>query len=207
MSPRLVLLTLPLSFAALACTTDPVEEAGGESEASSESASSDSATETSESESATSETSASATDTDTGGAPLDNGPGGPSVVDNSCAPDDGPAWEFTIGLTPGCDSAAPDPSDPFVRITVYDGALLGDPVGMTTMWTDWMPAQGQYAPEGQAGMVRNASAGSLHIESWDSVGEVGSQLSGWYTLTLDDDQSEIGGSFTATFCGGDVLCG
>lgn len=188
MSPRLALLSLPLAL--LACTTDPVEEAGGESEASSESASSDSATET-----------------ETAGPPLDNGPSGPTVVENSCAPDDGSAWEFTIGLTSGCDSAAPDPSEPFVRITVYDLALLSDPVGTTTMWTDWQPAQGQYAPDGQQGMMLNASAGSIYIESWDNVGEEGSELSGWYTLTLDDDQSEIGGTFTGRYCGGDVLCG
>ena len=200
MSPRLVLTALgalPLCFALFACTTDPVEEAGGESEASSETDSASSDTDTASSE----------TETDTAGPPLDNGPSGPTVVVNSCAPDDGSAWEFTIGPTSGCDSAMPDPAEPFVRITVYDLALLSDPVGTTTVWTDWQPAQGQYAPEGAEGMLRNASAGSIHIESWDMVGEEGSEISGWYTLTLDDDQGEIGGSFTGRYCGGDVLCG
>ena len=75
------------------------------------------------------------------------------------------------------------------------------------MWTEWNIAQGQYFPEGAEGMGRGASAGTIHIDSWEAVGEEGSTLSGWYVLILDDDQSEVGGTFTATYCGGDPLCG
>ena len=159
----------------------------------------------------TSSTSTSVGETDTGTdtgdePPLSNGPGGASTMTLGCAPDDGAALVLTIGLGSACDAGAPDPSLPFVRLTTYDEALLNDPIGATSTWTDWQLGQAQYAPDGSEGAVEAVSAGTLHIDSWDPLGEVGSTVTGWYTLTLDD-ASEIGAGFTATYCGGEPMCG
>ncbi len=191
-----------LCLAVCGCQVGDTEEGAGETEAGTDTATEASASGT---DSSGSETSEGAT-SDSEGPPLDNGPSGDATVDNSCAPDDGLAWAFRIGLTAACDAAQPDPSEPYVTINIYDSALFETPVGTTSEWTDWMLASGSYAPEGSEGEIQSASAGSLHIESWEGQGEVGSTLSGWYTLTLGDD-TQIGGSFTATFCGGDPMCG
>ena len=146
-------------------------------------------------------------ETTTGGEPpLENGPSGGSIMENSCAPDDGLAWEFTIALTSGCDSAQPDPDEPFVRIAVYDIAFLDAPVGTTLEWSEWQQASATYYPEGSNGEPVQASAGSFHIETWEGMPEVGTKIVGWYTLSFDAGE-DIGGTFEASFCGGDPLCG
>ena len=55
-------------------------------------------------------------------------------------------------------------------------------------------------------MAIPATAGSLHIDSWDSLGLEGSTITGWYTLSFEVGD-DIGGPFTATYCGGSPMCG
>lgn len=202
------LLALTCSLTLLACETGSGES--GETETSSTTTSSETngsetSGETSSTETGTETTGETTTDTG-GGPPLENGPSGPSVMNNNCAPDDGLAWEFTISLTSACDAAQPDPDQPFVRISVYDSELLANPVGTTIEWTDWQMASGLYAPAGQNGMSEQAVAGSFHIETWDGAPEVGTTITGWYTMSFESSE-DIGGSFEATFCGGEIMCG
>jgi hypothetical protein len=127
-------------------------------------------------------------------------------VELGCAPNDGPAWEFTIALGSACDMAAPDPSAPFVVISAYDFEFLNNPVGMTIEWTDWERASGSHAPDGSNGMLVPSIGGALHIDSWDNPGEVGSTITGWYTMSFEAGE-DIGAAFVATFCGGEPMCG
>lgn len=144
-----------------------------------------------------------------GGTTLDNGPGGSLVMANSCAPDDGPALSLVIGIGSGCDMGAPDPTTPFVQITVYDGSFLSAPVGTTLRFEDWTAGQARYAPEGSAGPSLNIPTGTLHLDAWDGADgdrPEGGAVSGWYELE-PEGSATVGNTFTGVFCGGEPMCG
>lgn len=143
------------------------------------------------------------------GAPLSNGPGGSLLMSASCAPDDGEAWYLAIGLGSDCSIEEADPDLPYVLLTVYHPDLLANPVGTEVSWTDWTGGSAQFAPEGVRGAAYPASAGSLYLSEWegaDTGRPEGGAVAGWYVLGLDDG-SELGASFTGTWCGGEPLCG
>lgn len=143
------------------------------------------------------------------GTTLDNGPGGSLVMANSCAPDDGPALSLVIGLGSGCDMGAPDPTTPFVQITVYDGTFLSAPVGTTLAFEDWTAGAGRYAPEGSSGPILDIPTGTLHLDDWEGAEGArpeGGAVSGWYELD-PEGSATIGNTFTGVFCGGEPLCG
>ena len=145
-----------------------------------------------------------------GAAPLSNGPGGSLVMSASCAPDDGAAWQLVVGLGSACDMGAPDPSVPWVRITVYHPELFEAPVDTEASWTDWQHGQATFYPSGSGGPASNSSAGSLYLSRWDGIDTgnppEGGEVAGWYTLVLEDG-TEIGAAFSGVWCGGEPMCG
>ena len=143
------------------------------------------------------------------GTELDNGPGGSLVMVNSCAPNDGPALSLVIGLGSGCDMGAPDPTAPYVRINVFDGDFISDPLGAPATWTDNAGGNIWFAPEGSSGVSFNPSAGTVHLDSWEGADEgrpEGSAVEGWYEVVLDDGTT-IGNHFSGAWCGGETMCG
>ena len=143
-------------------------------------------------------------------APLRNGPGGSLVMSASCAPDDGRAWQLIIGLGSACELGAPDPTKPFVRMSVYHPELLDQPVGTEAAWSDGEHGQGAFYPSGSGGQAGTAPDGSLYLSQWDGADsgtpEEGGTAAGWYTLTLEDG-TELGAAFEGVWCGGDPMCG
>ena len=143
-------------------------------------------------------------------APLTNGPGGSAVISAACAPNDGPAWSLRIGLGSACDAGAPDPNTPYVHINVYDGALMASAVDSTWTGSDGQYGTLTYAPNGANGATQTTNNVTLYIGSWQdwsaSAPEVGGEVSGWYTATLEDG-TEIGAAFSGPWCGGSPMCG
>lgn len=143
---------------------------------------------------------ASASDTDTDGESTGSGgstsgeTGGEqhvAKVNNECAPDDGAALEFQIGVDmPGCDGS-------FVgdlRIRVYQGAPLtpGDyPIDLANGIAVFDDGTGEKLSE----------SGTLTIDGWR-----GSEVSGSYQVVFQD-QSVAAGLFVAEHCMTMPLCG
>lgn len=126
------------------------------------------------------------TDGTDGGSPVE----GDARVERSCAPDDGAAYEFQIGLDgAGCEST---PSGPWLRITVWadlepmaGGAWDLDPAsGVAGVWFD--PGDGSF---------QGARAGSLTVSTWDET----AGANGRYRLILEDG-SRLSGDFEADAC-------
>jgi hypothetical protein len=115
---------------------------------------------------------------------------GDATVDDSCAPDDGPALEFRLELVePVC--AAPWAVDT-LRIMLYQGGPLAPGVYMLDGGNGfaWLE-QGDMPPE-------TSNVGALTIEAWD-----GEQVSGSYSLP----EFGLAGSFAGPHCAGGGLCG
>lgn len=115
-----------------------------------------------------------------------------ATVDNSCAPDDGAALEFRVGLAEAV-CGAPWSGDQ-LRLLVYQGAPLAPGV---------YPLDGGLGgatfDDGQ-GLVFGSS-GSLTIESWAEDAVVGS-----YEVTLED-RSVHAGDFVGPHCATMPMCG
>lgn len=128
--------------------------------------------------------------TDTGGDP-----GAPSTYGEACAPDDGPAVEFKIGLdVRACTGVFPDGA-PIFRIVLFQGVDL--PVGEHKLDGGFGFA---YLDKGD-GMPVNGMTGSLIVSAKTADGLVGT-----YDVTLDDT-THLSGGFDALYCPQDVLCG
>jgi hypothetical protein len=121
--------------------------------------------------------------------------GEPSKMEPACAPDDGPATEFKIGLAERlCSSDFPEDA-PIFRVVVFTGP---PPL-----------APGEYKLDNGNGFatfddgngVINGFLGTLTITDPSADG-----VKGTYDITLDD-ASNLAGEFDAIFCDADILCG
>lgn len=134
--------------------------------------------------------SSSGSGTDTGGDP-----GAPSTYGEACAPDDGPAVEFKIGLdVRACTGVFPEDA-PIFRIVLFQGVDL--PVGEHKLDGGFGFA---YLDKGD-GMPLSGMTGALTVSAKTADGLVGT-----YDVTLEDS-TQLSGSFDALYCPQDVLCG
>jgi hypothetical protein len=121
--------------------------------------------------------------------------GEPSKYEPACAPDDGPASEFKIGLAERlCSSDFPEDA-PLFRIILFTGPPL---------------APGEYKLDGGNGfawldtgdgMPVSGQVGTLTVTEQTADGVIGT-----YDVTLEDS-TNLAGEFDAIFCDSDVLCG
>lgn len=129
-------------------------------------------------------------DTDTTGG-VD--PVGTAIVENSCAPDDGPALEFKLEIeAPVCGA---QPVGEKLRLLLWQGGPLPAgvyPVGEQTGFATYQVGNNEPV---------NSVAGTLTIESW-----VGDVVVGSYDLTFVDDSARQG-AFTGPFCMVNAPCG
>lgn len=115
-------------------------------------------------------------------------------VSESCAPDDGPAADFTIGLLERTCGAGLPADAPTLRITLFQSLPLG---------------AGEYNLDGGFGSVYyedangvvSGNTGKLTITEVTADGYVGT-----YDVTLMNS-TQLAGDFDAIYCPTDVLCG
>jgi hypothetical protein len=117
-----------------------------------------------------------------------------ATVEDSCAPNDGPALEFHFLLAaPMCGAAWADLA---VRVNLFQGGPL---------------APGSYSLAGGAGFATAQSgnkplvmttSGTVVIDAWD-----GDVVSGSYELDFVDAGFVISGDFVGPHCAGGGLCG
>jgi hypothetical protein len=122
-------------------------------------------------------------------------------VGDACAPNDGPALEFTIGVKVVCDAV---PHGPQFRFYAYPGSTNSFAVGQ--MWSfDSMAAEqmgaGWFYPDGIGGNSDIARSGSIKVLS---VGMGTVEIH--YTFVTSMGVSYAGDA-TITVCPSDVLCG
>ena len=122
---------------------------------------------------------------------IGDGPAGLVRMVNTCAPNDGSAVEFQIGLAEAT-CTADWASDATLRMDV-DGPFTGLDPGSYTAWGIWFDPDGDGAPvDGAAGgVVITRVDGDFYEGSYSFTG-------GGQTYT---------GEFGALHCYGDVLCG
>lgn len=138
----------------------------------------------------TSSASSTATEPTTGGAA-----GEPAKYSDACAPDDGAAVDFDIGIAlRECTADFPEDA-PIFRITLFQGVAV--PVGEHKLDGGFGMA---YLDNGDGTPV-TGTTGTLTI-----LAEVADGLVGTYDVTLSDD-THLAGSFDAVYCPQDVLCG
>lgn len=169
--------------------TEPTTGGGTGSTGGTSGASEGSATSTMSSTSSTS-SATSGSSTDTGG-----GQGEASKYGEACAPDDGPAVEFQIGLdVRACTGVFPEDA-PLFRIVLFQGVDL--PLGEHVLDGGLGFA---YLDKGD-GMPVTGMVGNITVTAKTSDG-----LLGTYDVTLDDD-THLSGTLDALYCPQDVLCG
>lgn len=130
----------------------------------------------------------------TSGATTGGAAGQPSSVSESCAPDDGPAAEFTIGLIERACGAGFPAEAPMLRISLFQSLPL---------------AAGEYNLDGGFGQVFyddgnglvSGNSGKLTITSVTADGYLGT-----YDVTLMDNTNLVG-DLDAIYCPIDPLCG
>ncbi len=127
-------------------------------------------------------------DSSTGGDPLTD-----AVVQNDCAPNDGPALQFQLEVE--TDACGTDVTGDQLRLMLWEGGPL---------------APGDYVISQQTGIatfqVGNdepvvSTSGTLTISSWD-----GDLVTGSYDLTFADKSTRTGG-FAGPFCLVMIGCG
>jgi hypothetical protein len=123
----------------------------------------------------------------------DAGPSTNAIVQDSCAPNDAPAFELLLGLDgPGCDGV---PGAPFVAIRL-DGI---DPVPGTYAFGDFVGGQGTYDAGG--GALHTNANGWVVIDAWGA-----DTVSGTYHLVVPD-VVYLSAAFDADFCDTGTICG
>lgn len=125
----------------------------------------------------------------------DEGPGGDAVVRDTCAPNDGPAFELQVGLDgTSCDATA-QPDQPFVSIRI-DAA---GPAPGTFHFGELAGGQGDY-DAGDGNVLTNGN-GWIVIDAFD-----GETVSGSYHLVVPE-VAYLSGTFEAPYCEGGGPCG
>lgn len=147
---------------------------------------------------ATGDNTGTATGDDTGvdtGSTTGGGLGEPTLIVNTCAPNDGPAVELRIGVADlTCDSDFPEDA-PIFRIVLYKPGPLA--LGLHPIDGD----QGFAYFDDGGGAVVNGFTGAVNVEE-----ETASGARGTYDVALDDGTA-LAGSFDAIYCKVDTMCG
>lgn len=138
---------------------------------------------------ATEPTGSAATDATSGGAS-----GVPAKYSDGCAPDDGAAVDFSIGIAERACAADFGADAAMLRITLFQGATL--PPGVYAL----DGGKGSVSYDNGMGVV-GGSSGTLTIVEAVADGVVGS-----YDVTLSDT-TQLSGEFLAIYCPQDVICG
>lgn len=121
--------------------------------------------------------------------------GEPTKMEPACAPDDGPATEFKIGVA-ARECSADFPEDaPLFRIVIF---TAGPPLPPAVYKLDG--GQG-FAFFDDGNGVKQADVGTLTITELTADGALGT-----YDVTFQDN-SALAGEFDAIFCDSDILCG
>lgn len=121
--------------------------------------------------------------------------GDPSKMEPACAPDDGPATEFEIGLAERmCGSDFPEDA-PMLRIVVF----FGPPPLLPAVYK--LDDGSGFVQFDNGNGVVNGFFGNLTITDQTADG-----VQGTYDVTLDD-ATNLSGQFDAIFCDADILCG
>lgn len=203
---RSVLLAAPLTLVLAACGDGKTTATDGDDSASTANASTGPAGATGTAGTAAM-TDATAVTTDASGSMSDSSPtssgptttGGldaaPSKYSQACAPDDGAAVEFRVGIAQrSCDADFGEDA-PIFTITLYQGVGL---------------AVGEHKLDGGLGIAQlDDGDGTPLIGQVGTVtvlAEVADGLVGTYDITMSDS-TELAGSFDAIYCPMDVLCG
>ena len=113
---------------------------------------------------------------------------------DGCAPDDGAAVDFSVGITERMCSADFGADAPKLRISLFQGVTL--PPGVYPL----DGGKGSVSYDNGEGEV-NGNSGTLTIVEEVADGYVGS-----YDVTLSDS-TKLSGEFSAVYCPQDVLCG
>jgi hypothetical protein len=128
-------------------------------------------------------------ETSTGAPPI-----GDATVEDSCAPDDGPALEFKLELdAPTCGASWATET---LRVVLFEAGPLAPGVYPLDGGFGFATRQGMDEPE----MVV-ATSGSVTIEAWDDAAVVGG-----YELLFEDATVRVGG-FSGPVCPAMPLCG
>jgi len=122
------------------------------------------------------------------------GSGVPAKYSDGCAPTDGAAVDFSIGIAERSCMADFGEDAAMLRISLYQGATL--PPGVYTL--DGGKGSVSY-DAGKGEVVGNS--GTLTIVEAVADGVIGS-----YEVTLSD-MTKLSGDFAAIYCPQDVLCG
>jgi hypothetical protein len=141
-------------------------------------------------------------------ATTDSGGGGftGAYIEDSCAPDDGPALELTLyaSLT---DTCMADNTAQNLTINVFSGTDSVFPITPGTTVTS-SAVDGGFG-NGSANLCPGGGAPCLNSQNFTITFEEFVQdvsAAGTYSITFEGDRVETG-SFDATWCDGDVLCG
>lgn len=121
--------------------------------------------------------------------------GEPTTYGQACAPDDGPATEFRIGLALRECSADFPQGAPILRIVLFQGVPLAPGVYNLDGGNG-----SAYFDDGD-GMPMTGDIGVVTITDMTADGLVGS-----YDVTLTDN-TQLSGSLDALYCPVDVACG
>jgi hypothetical protein len=128
-------------------------------------------------------------ETSTGAPPV-----GDATVEDSCAPDDGPALEFKLELSaPTCGASWATET---LRVVLFQAGPLAPGVYALDGGFGFATRQGMDEQEMVVG-----TSGSVTIETWDAAAVVGS-----YELVFED-ASERAGGFAGPVCPAMPLCG
>lgn len=118
----------------------------------------------------------------------------PATVENSCAPNDGPALEFHFALTASECGAAPESLD--MRAFLYmPGPLPPGAYSLDGGNGHWVIQDGMNPPE-------TGTQGTIIINSWDDTG-----ASGHFELVQDGMGAFPGFFDMAPFCQTNPMCG
>jgi hypothetical protein len=137
---------------------------------------------------------------------VDTGAGGytGAFIEDSCGPADGPAVELTLYEALSADCTADNAMGTLV-ITVYGGTTFPIPPGTTITSTRAGGGLGDGAANLCPGGTRPClNSGELTITFDEYVQD--DHASGSYSITFEGGREETG-TFTASWCDGDVLCG
>ncbi len=124
---------------------------------------------------------------------------GPTVgwVDNSCAPDDGPAFVITVGLDANACDAESD-GGPIIRFLISAEPPMP---GMSQVYELSQPdSNASYSPVGDLTDAEFVSDGIVRIFEW------GDTIVGEYEIGLADTTVLVG-SFSTPYCNSDIICG
>jgi hypothetical protein len=125
----------------------------------------------------------------------DPGPEGGAHVRDSCAPNDGPAFELRFGLDSSACDASQQPTEPYVAIRID---ALGPAPG-TYAFGDGLDGEGRY--DAGDGNLVTASFGWVTIDAVDA-----DSVSGTYRIVISE-VAHLSADFDVPLCDSGMPCG